>query len=634
MPNSGMCVLWGARDGSVGALHFHEGEISPLWTWQPAAHRQGGSVTSLVAGLLSEDMASPVVAVGRSDGAVLVLGAAETGMDLVFSGDLEESVRGLVLGAVSSSAHTELAAVVFSGKVVSFTTERMSAPDKTDQYGRSRATVHAESRVRMLSQEVDELKKRLAKGEEALEKLRVLSKSPKSSPVKSSRAAATEAAASTEPIASAGISKSIAAAFTSGESKPYEEAQVMVGLPEVPMEVSASLVAEAAAYAIAVELPLPIDTVLLTTSSPIDVLDVAAVSPHVLTESMDPLAGLSPGARSALSMDSATVQSIMPPDATGRMHAVFRCQDETKRWSCAVRVVEGRSTAIQLLITACSVPKVVRVATLSIKPLGLHMRLPSPAPMPASSHALAATGDFSASHAMEWIANVLPDMPARVNEVHTPSVALLPETGLSPQLSERLMLLGDAGPTRRIFYKSSILGSLLVLSWRDGCVVAQGQSASALAILKESLLRSATDAAVRADVQWVHSSSASEALLQSLQPMIQQAAATAERAELVDVLREVTWEDGAGDAAPEWLLPELADVLKNATGYQLAAKRQPQLLKILRGVILDLFIDDAKLQGKDSRGALPELQAALEANQVPRIIEMFRQHLQTTGTGE
>ena len=235
---------------------------------------------------------------------------------------------------------------------------------------------------------------------------------------------------------------------------------------------------------------------------------------------------------------------------------------------------------------------------------------------------------------MEWIANVLPDMPARVNEVHTPSVALLPETGLSPQLSERLMLLGDAGPTRRIFYKSSILGSLLVLSWRDGCVVAQGQSASALAILKESLLRSATDAAVRADVQWVHSSSASEALLQSLQPMIQQAAATAERAELVDVLREVTWEDGAGDAAPEWLLPELADVLKNATGYQLAAKRQPQLLKILRGVILDLFIDDAKLQGKDSRGALPELQAALEANQVPRIIEMFRQHLQTTGTGE
>ena len=106
--------------------------------------------------------------VGRDDGRVQVytLGGGGDGGGgrpaLAFEASVGESVRAIGAGIVGTAGFTEVVCATYSGNVVSFTTEPLQQRDDDDSYGRSKATVQREGRIKALRKEVDKLRDKVA----------------------------------------------------------------------------------------------------------------------------------------------------------------------------------------------------------------------------------------------------------------------------------------------------------------------------------------------------------------------------------------------------------------------------------------------------------------------------------------
>lgn len=305
-------LLYGTSSGEVGLVQVGaNASYEVLWE---LADEGKAEVTCLTAADVNKD-GVPEVMVGRGDGRLEVLRLAPENIliepTLVFSKDIGQSIRSVVCGAVNTAEYLEVIVAAYSGKVISFTTEPLRARAAEDSYGRSIATVNNENRIRFLRKEVEELKKKLDKDKEKVKKMNL-------------------------PVS---MSSSMMASKTAA----------------VDLAVSSKFFLDAAlgAYALQLELQVPMDLVLLQCPVLLDL-----VTPDTSTSS------------NTSSADSSSAAMSVTPEGV-----VLRCQANERRVSLLLRSNEGEHGDLVITVVSASAPKAAKVLKYELKPLSLHAKV-------------------------------------------------------------------------------------------------------------------------------------------------------------------------------------------------------------------------------------------------------------------
>lgn len=242
-------IVYGLENGTFGVISFERIdntlEHSVVWSIPDDAK---SPVTAIKVHDISKDHGTDII-IGRDDGRVQIY---STGPDsgeggnfelpsLVFSSELGESVRSLDAGFVNSTDYAEVVVALFSGKIVSFTSEPVTKRAVDDTYGRSVQKVNDENRIKHLRKEVEALKTRVDKERERLKKISVT-------------------------------------AVT----------QATQGAHDFSVNARFGLDADHAAYVLSVELQTPIDLLVLRSPVRLEVLDVDDTSCRVFVSPTDP----------------------------------------------------------------------------------------------------------------------------------------------------------------------------------------------------------------------------------------------------------------------------------------------------------------------------------------------------------
>lgn len=146
-----------------------------------------------------------------------------------------------------------------------------------------------------------------------------------------------------------------------------------------------------ASYSLSIEIPAPIEFVLLQCNAPIKLLDVEK---------------------------STAVVSFSKCDTTDGNHllATYRCQIDKNRVDLKLRTVEGGHGTLQTFITPNLQPKVSQLQQFSIKALSLHMRVHAfDVTRPHSQ--LTLKGTFSHAEVHNWLSNCIPEVPEKLQTV-------------------------------------------------------------------------------------------------------------------------------------------------------------------------------------------------------------------------
>lgn len=192
-----------------------------------------------------------------------------------------------------------------------------------------------------------------------------------------------------------------------------------------------------AAYRLTVEIPSPIDFLILKTTVPVELLD---------TETNQAIVSISSRENNCIT-------------------ATYRCQDTVTRIDTRFRTMEGQHGAINAMVVANVDPKSAQVLKFNVKPLSLHTRLNivQEDTIPKELSRLLFHGDFSMLQVHDWIGMCLPEVPVKVEE-----------------------------DEMTLYFQNTYTGSMLICKYRKGEVSFESDSISTLAILKQSITMEAT----------------------------------------------------------------------------------------------------------------------------------------------
>ena len=229
-----------------------------------------------------------------------------------------ESVRSIVCGVVSTADYKEILIASYSGKVISFTTEPVHARAAEDSYGRSVLTISNENRIKHMKKEIEELRKKLKKDREVMQK-------------------------------AAGRQANIDL-----QAKPA---------PEFPVNSKFTLDNRVAAYVLTVELQSSIDLIILRSPVVLDLVETDTGSSVLSVTPPQLLQQCAGGAATAGGEDM------------GKFVAVFRCQSSEKRIVLTLRTNEGEFGNLNITIVADTAPKAAKIINYDLKPLSLHTKI-------------------------------------------------------------------------------------------------------------------------------------------------------------------------------------------------------------------------------------------------------------------
>ncbi len=312
-------LIYGTSKGSLGYLR-----VEPNGTYEQVWEIDDGDKRSPINGIklydINKDKYEEVI-IGRDDGRIEVYKLSfennlSTPPTKIFTKDLSQSIRSIECGIVNTQDYPEIIVSVYSGKVISFTTEPIRNRSVEDTYGRSIQTVNNENRIKTLKKEIDELKKKVEKEKEKVKK--------------------------------AGISAQTIANFIKPPS-------------DFPVNSSFDLDYNLAAYVLNIELQMSIDLIILRSPVVLDLVETDTGSSvlSVTPPSMNVTAGNAGGSN----------------EDEGKFVAVFRCQSNEKRISLTLRSNEGEYGDLMITIVAASNPKVGKVIRYELKPLSLHAKV-------------------------------------------------------------------------------------------------------------------------------------------------------------------------------------------------------------------------------------------------------------------
>lgn len=580
----------GKKEAAVLDLDFSpptddpEGQKSAIrrgWSIDAGMGKRKAAVNSMTSFDITAD-GTPDIIVGRNDGTLEVFGfdMGEECPKNQFETNIGESIRAIECGEVSNAGFNEIIAASFSGRIVGFTTESLTDKEASDKYGRSKGQVRREVQLSEMKSDIESLKKQV--GTETKNLMKIMEKDGKAASRFEGDGAGKEKKKER---------KSIFKSLTGGGSKSKEkEAGSAVDgaddasipgsylfTPAFDVNHEFVLMPDQAVYALTVELPIPLDSILLAATVNIGVISDPD-SKCIISQTKGP-------------DDSQMLASVRVPQDDGTQHRAF----------VKVRAVEGQQGSLSAYIvgrtgTADSDRSAVCIK-LPIKPLSLHTRIHEIPPVKSGQaerpmSTLTVTGTFSMGQAHQWILTALPDVPDIIQ-----------------------------GESAHLIFQSTFVGTILTVSYEGGRVEVQSDSVSPLAIMKETITKDANSRSVRISVSSQIAENVAGHVLALINEKMQYQFGLKSRFQLVEALEEIS--SGQTSAQNSFLDPKLQTILTRKKEIANEVASSPQELEALFGVITDLFVDKHMFNGRRLQHMLPDLMVLLQNYDMESVVRFI-----------
>jgi Bardet-Biedl syndrome 7 protein len=549
-------VLYGAEDGTAGQVLLEQGRARLGWALEN--DRGLGAVQAVAVADLRGTGAGDII-VGREDGLVQIF-SHDAGSDaaprLVWSRNLGESITAVQGGLVTGTKSEDVVVATYGGKLLAFVQGGVPGGG-----GGGGGVTSSSSSVALASILAGGSGSGLT-GEDEFEAAFA---------VASANAAATGGSGALARGGSAGAgasasdSKSLQKktlkqikelreeidklhAKTAKAKAQYDSTTSLLGsvsvgpTSQIRINDKFSLSPDDASHVLRIEIEAPIDTVVLQSDVPMDLVDVA---------------------------NNQAIVSRSPPDPQNdcALLATYRCPDTgpTNRIEIKLATTEGVSGTLRAYVIPRLTPKTSQMASYAIKPLSLHQRLREvdTAGLPLST--LTFSGSFSVTDAHVWLVMCLPDVPDRI-------------------LSE----------TVTYHFQSAFLGTVLIVECRKGLASFRSDNVSALAVLKDCVTRDATAKKIRVDVASDINPASVARAIDLLHPMLERLLKLALQVKLTEALRELQVQE----EDTSYLSADLVEILENEKDIQEEFREQPRRLDFIRAVAVKLYVDRWRLEGR------------------------------------
>lgn len=490
-------LLYGTDAGTMVQLLCESAAARQGFTL--ANTKKAGAIKSIYSEIDFTKTGSNDIVVGREDGTLEILDVDETGnLQQVFSAKLTESINTLDGGFITSTNVEEVVMQTFTGKILSY------APagggillPPTDKRAKAAATDEDERRMGYDAQLV-----RLRK---EIEDLRLN--------LEQERQKFTKASGNSALLA-------VSAPFSVQDRCKLEP--------------------DEACYVLSIESAMPIFTVAIQCTIPLQLLDVPS---NVAILSRSP-----------------------PDDSNGNMTlATYRCQDATSRISVKFKVREGLSGSLQAFVLPNVTPKTCVSVSHRIKPLCLHTRIPA-VDLDRSTNELVLTGTFALSDIHGWLNQILNELPP-----------------LQPEQTDAVF-----------HYSNTLLGTQLTCRYRAGEARFTSDLITTLGIINENCMREATQGKHQVKPSFNSSAQSLQQSIARVWPQLERQRTLKNKFHLLEGLTELKMQDSE---VMSYLSREYKDILEQAESIRTQFKEQPQHLDHLQALIKDLYFDWCRLSG-------------------------------------
>ncbi|XP_055599136.1 Bardet-Biedl syndrome 7 protein-like [Uranotaenia lowii] len=510
--------LCGFADGKV--ILFHNSLLSSEVKRETLVEDRENlsAVTTIGTYDLSGDGKDELI-VGRRDGTlqVFTMNSDEYQFEMectqIYRENFNESISSVQGGCVGANNYSEIVVCTYSGRVFGLTTQCISKSlSDTNKGGSAGATVpNSSSKLHKLRAEIYELEQEIIKERERYQ-------------------------LSTQAL-STGLS----------------------AIPMLPVNDSLLLCQEDAIYMLTIELPTPIEHVLLQCDAPINLIDVEKNSAVVSFSECDKMSGNS-------------------------LLASYRCQSNTNRVDLQFRTVEGQNGTLQVYITPNLQPKCCQLKRYPIKPLSLHMivhNLEEEKLGTRQMNVLTLRGAFSLAEMHQWLILSIPEIPEKFYG------------------TDRV----------RYVFRHVFLSTLLVCEYGKGEAEYKSDNISTISILKDFITKEATKKRIKLEIVTNINEQTIPALIELIEPKILHYNKLTKDFQILQALIDL---DIRNDEEFSTLSQEYQDLLKNQHAIESEFKKQPTILNRIYGILTDLYIDKFKFKGVSVKTKLPQLIELLE----------------------
>lgn len=225
------------------------------------------------------------------------------------------------------------------------------------------------------------------------------------------------------------------------------------------------------------------------------------------------------------------VVSRSPPKPGNELLATYRCQGQVTRMEILYRTAEGQAGDIEVFVVASISPKTAKSLHIPVKPLNLHHLthpVESEDELPLVN-TVRITGDFSLQQAHDWVSSIVPDVPSRPPIQQCASVEVVPSTLAAN--------LGGGESCARLWLRNALVESLFIVTYKEGLIVLQSESPSAIVIAKESINYQATDMGMKISTKDSFTSSTLRSIFDKLHPVLEHTLSLSNKVELLDALK-------------------------------------------------------------------------------------------------
>ena len=175
------------------------------------------------------------------------------------------------------------------------------------------------------------------------------------------------------------------------------------------------------------------------------------------------------------------------------------------------------------------------------------------------------------------------------------------------------------GEEASFIFRNAFLDTVLLCDYCKGEATFRSDSLTTLSIVKEVVTKEATSRKIQIQISIDAKESTVTNLLHKVDPMLCYQLSLANKVKLIDTLKEVKMQEPDTD----FLAPEYLDILENEEKIKRELKEQPGRLQFLHGVVIDLYVDHAKFNGKNVTAQVPMLQRVLETYSLDSLLGFF-----------
>ncbi|XP_019539805.2 Bardet-Biedl syndrome 7 protein homolog [Aedes albopictus] len=520
-------LLCGFADGKVVLFHINL-SISEVKRETLVEDTENGSAVTCIGTYdLSGDGKDELV-VGRRDGTlqVFTMNSDEYQFEMectqIYRENFNESISSVQGGCVGANNYAEIVVCTYSGRVFGLTTQCISKSlSDSNKRGSVNMAPDASSKLHKLRAEIYELEQAITRERERYQ-------------------------LSTQAL-STGLS----------------------AIPMLPVNDSMILCQEDATYSLTIELPTPIEHVLLQCDAPINLIDVEKNSAVVSFSECDKMSGNS-------------------------LLASYRCQSNTNRVDLKFRTVEGQNGTLQVYTTPNLQPKCCQLKRYSIKPLSLHMIVHnlSDEALSRPMNVLVLKGAFSQAEMHNWLINSIPEIPEKIYG------------------NER----------NRIMFRHVFVGTLLICEYGKAEADFRSDNISTISILKDFITKEATKKRIKLEITTNINEQTIPGLIKLIEPKIAHYNKLTKDYQILQALIDL---DIRNDEEFDTLSEEYRQLLENQRDIEMEFKKQPTILNRIYGILTDLYIDKFKFKGVSVKTKLPQLIELLDNYKYDELVQFY-----------